>query len=619
VLTNGWSSLWAGVLAGCSMAGVQLARPDAPGRTEPERPIDASGVEVIVESGSAKPGPMQWAEGAVWYQIFPDRFRNGNAANDPRGSDTFLTRWTADWYGVDPLERAAWESKQPKDAKPLEPSEASVYRWIFDRRYGGDLQGVAQELDYIQSLGVTAIYLNPIFEAQSLHKYDATDHRHIDMHLGWPAEAGQPPERWVPSASETLDPKTWAWTPADRHFVDVFLPECKKRGIRVILDGVWNHGGRQHFAFADVVKNGKNSRYADWFYTRFTEKGELMAWQAWDGPSGWLPKFRQTENGDLIPEVKDYIFNVTRRWMDPNGDGDPSDGIDGWRLDVVPDIGEPFWKDWNALVKQINPGAITIAEIWQKKDTWPQGKHFDTQMNYPFAIPVLDWMTGKSGMSSGDLGTALRMAFEGLSEHGTLIAQNLYGSHDTDRYVSILHNPGREYDKNNSAMNASPGYLSERPPAATYDLSVMGVAIQAAYVGAPMVYNGDELGMWGADDPDCRKPMPWTDLGPNDSPADRADLGMRERYARWLKLRQDPELGPVLRFGSVKHVDSGSPDVFAFVREHDGVKVLFAANRGSAAFDAMAVIQAEGMGGFAGSPVVGPRDAQIWKISGAGK
>jgi len=164
------------------------------------------------------------------------------------------------------------------------------------------------------------------------------------------------------------------------------------------------------------------------------------------------------------------------------------------------------------MVKQINPGAITIAEIWQKKDTWPQGKHFDTQMNYPFAIPVLDWMTGKSGMSSGDLGTALRMAFEGLSEHGTLIAQNLFASHDTDRYVSMLHNPGREYDKNNSAMNASPGYRSERPPAATYDLAVMGVAIQAAYVGAPMVYNGDELGMWGADDPDCRKPMPWPDL-----------------------------------------------------------------------------------------------------------
>jgi glycosidase len=113
--------------------------------------------------------------------------------------------------------------------------------------------------------------------------------------------------------------------------------------------------------------------------------------------------------------------------------------------------------------------------------------------------------------------------------------------------------------------------------------------------------------------------MPWADLGPNDNPADRADLGMVQRYARWLKLRQDPELGPVLRFGSVKHVDSGSPDVFAFVREHDGVKVLFAANRGSAAFDAMAVIRAEGMGGFAGSSVVGPRDAQIWKISGAGK
>lgn len=617
----------------CSI-GLVWSQSDAPGRTTPERPIDASALEILLPTDPAVRGPLTWAQGAVWYQIFPERFRNANPLNDPSDASIYLKRWTSDWYAVDPLEKAFWLSKQSKpSARPGIPKAGgAIYDWIFDRRYGGDLQGVVEKLDHITSLGVTALYLNPIFQAQSLHKYDASDFRHIDINLAWPSEAGRPMAQWEHIASETDDPATWTWTPADRYFIDVFLPGCKKRGLRVILDGVWNHCGRGHWAFADVVANGSASRYADWFYTKFDRDGKLIAWQAWDGPSGWLPKFKQTDAGDLHPPIKKHIFDVTRRWMDPNNDGDPSDGIDGWRLDVVPDVPAPFWKDWRAHVKSINPGAITIAEIWQKKDQWPQGAHFDTQMNYPFAVPVLEWLSAgvpapekpappaqhldkparKQVTTSAELIAALEQAFAGLSEHDMLIAQNLYASHDTDRYVSMLYNPGREYDKDNSAMNASPGYRNSRPTAEIYDLSVLGVAIQTAYLGAPMIYNGDELGVWGADDPDDRKPVPWPDLPPNDNPADRGDPTLVERYAKWLRLRSDGPAANVLRFGSLKHLDSGSPDVFAFVREFDGTNLLFVANRGSGVFNAATLLEQAGFSGVSGGVEVPARDARFW-------
>lgn len=620
-------------IAMCSLA-LPSIQPDAPGRTTPERPIDVSALEMLVPTDPAVRGPLTWAQGAVWYQIFPERFRNANPLNDPSEPSIYLKRWNSDWYAVDPLEKAFWLSKQSKPtARPGVPKAGGpIYDWIFDRRYGGDLQGVVEKLDHITSLGVTALYLNPIFQAESLHKYDASDYRHIDIHLAWPADAGRPASQWQHIASETDDPATWTWTPADRYFIDVFLPECKKRGLRVILDGVWNHCGRGHWAFQDVVANGSDSRYADWFYTRFDRDGKLIAWQAWDGPSGWLPKFKQTEGGDLHPPIKKHIFDVTRRWMDPNSDGDPSDGIDGWRLDVVPDVPAPFWKDWQAHVKSINAGAITIAEIWQKKDQWPQGEHFDTQMNYPFAVPVLEWLSHgvpraeksakpapqpekaerKPVSTSTELIAALEEAFAGLSERDTLIAQNLYASHDTDRYVSMLYNPGREYDKENSAMNASPGYRNTRPPAEIYDLSVLGVAIQTAYHGAPMIYNGDELGMWGADDPDDRKPIPWSDLPPNDNPSDRGEPSLVERYANWLRLRSDSRIGPVLRFGSLRHLESGREDVLAFLREFEGNRILFVANRSARPFNAASTLDRAGLVREGDSPEVGPRSARIW-------
>ena len=558
-----------------------------------------------VEPGVETP---DWAKGAVWYQIFPERFRNGNPKNDPSGPGVTLKRWNSDWYAIEPEEERLWRIRAglaPDDPLP-ERKGGALFNMVFDRRYGGDLQGVVEKLDYIKSLGVTAIYLNPIFEAESLHKYDATDYRHIDDNFATPASAGKTADAWKFIASETADPQTWTWTPADRYFVDVFLPECRKRGIRVVLDGVFNHTGRPFWAFRDIEERGADSPYKDWFFVTFDAAGKLQSWVSWFN-TGSLPKFKQESNGDLVPPVKEHIFNITRRWMDPNGDGDPSDGIDGWRLDVALDVGMPFWRDWRKLVKSINPEAVIIAEIWDDADPYLTGDAFDTQMHYPFAIAVTEWLGVQPGMSEFDLRRALDAAFDNAPQTN-LIHQTLFDSHDTDRFISMLLNPGRKYDQGNRPQDHDFPYVDERPGQALYKRSLLGVAIQATYLGAPMIYYGDEVGMWGADDPTDRKPFPWPDTPP-DRADERADSALQSQYAQWFGLRSDPKIGPVLRYGSLRHLDSGNPGVFAFERALNGKRVVVVANRQDTAYDASKLLQA-------GTPnaTVPPETARYWAL-----
>lgn len=553
-----------------------------------------------------------WAKGAVWYQIFPERFRNGNRFNDPRGDHVYLAPWTSDWYSVSEEEYAAHRRRY--NLEPGERLEArtggDLFHVVWDRRYGGDLQGVVEKLDYLRDLGVTAIYLNPVFEGASMHKYDATDYRHIDDNFGTPEEAGRTPKRFAwpgDPTKESDDAGQRTWTAADRYFIDVLLPEAKRRGIRVVIDGVFNHVGREHFAFQDVLEKGRDSRFADWFFAEYGPDGSLQSWQAWDGPSGWLPKFRQKSNGDLVDPVKRHIFAVTERWMDPDGDGDPSDGIDGWRLDVPLDVGLPFWVEWRHLVKSINPDAIIVAEIWSDARDTLRGEHFDTQMHYPFAIPVLDWLGVKPRMRSDQLADALEQAFDEAPQT-LLVHQNLFDSHDTDRLVSMLFNPGRDYDQGNRIQDGA-AYRDVRPDEKTYELALLGVAIQATYMGAPMVYYGDEMGMWGADDPTNRKPMAWPDLGSFENPDDGPDPEIHKRYREWLRLRQDPVIGPVLRYGDLEHLGSGSADLFAYQRSLNGTTVRVAVNRSDRSAS-LRRLNREGMG----PARVEARSAVYWVI-----
>ncbi len=194
-----------------------------------------------------------WAKNAVWYQILPERFCNGNPENNPvyniletsNIKNWEITAWTDDWY-----EMADWENNL-----------GDFHSSVWHRRYGGDLKGILDKLDYLQNLGVNAIYLNPVFQARSLHKYDASCYHHIDPYFG-PDPAGD--LRLIAAANETEDPETWIWTSADKLFLKL-VKEIHKRNMRIIIDGVFNHTGRDFFAFKDLLKNKQKSRYVDWY------------------------------------------------------------------------------------------------------------------------------------------------------------------------------------------------------------------------------------------------------------------------------------------------------------------------------------------------------------------
>jgi cyclomaltodextrinase len=204
---------------------------------------------ILTSACSSTDKKMDWTRGAIFYQIFPERFYNGNASNDPSPDKSTPTakahRWTSNWYAL---------SDEEKTYSP------DFWQNIYRRRYGGDLQGILDKLDYLQSLGITAIYLNPIFEAPSAHKYDATMLHHVDVNFG-----NAPEEDLKLIAEEDFsNPDTWKWTNADLLFLKL-IEEAHKRNIHVVIDGVFNHVGTKFPPFQDVVKHQERSRYKDWF------------------------------------------------------------------------------------------------------------------------------------------------------------------------------------------------------------------------------------------------------------------------------------------------------------------------------------------------------------------
>ncbi|MEM6646494.1 MAG: glycoside hydrolase family 13 protein [Bacteroidota bacterium] len=485
---------------------------------------------LIACAGCASPGSRTdgtheavpaWVQDAVFYQIFPERFRNGDPTNDPiRASleyverapaDWAVTPWTGDWYA-----QAPWEQTM-----------GGFYQSVFHRRYGGDLQGVIDGLDYLADLGITAIYFNPVFYARSLHKYDGNSFHHIDPYFG-----PDPEGDLALIADETADPETWQWTAADRLFLDL-LTEARARGIRVVIDGVWNHTGRDFFAFADLRARQGDSPYADWYVVeQFDDPAtpeREFAYEGWWGVET-LPVFADTPDGqDLHPGPKQYVFDATARWMDPNGDGDPSDGIDGWRLDVAEEVPTGFWADWNAHVRQLNPEAYTVAEVWEPAQHFLDEGGFSATMNYhAFALPVKAFLIDEQITTE----RFIDLLDEGREAYGTArqtALLNLIDSHDTDRVASMIVNAKAsyrdpewfDYDRDVSPRNAEHyDYAVRAPNDAERAVQRMVALMQFAYPGAPMLYYGTEAGMWGADDPDDRKPMVWADLDYADEAAD---------------------------------------------------------------------------------------------------
>ena len=275
--------------------------------------------------------------------------------------------------------------------------------------------------------------------------------------------------------------------------------------------------------------------------------------------------------------MREHIFAVTRRWMDPDGDGDPSDGIDGWRLDVPNEIAASFWVEWRALVKSINPEAYITGEIWDGAGEWLQGDRFDAVMNYPFARAALAWVGDEENkIAPSELDRRLAELRQAYPAEATYALQNLLDSHDTDRLASMLKNPDREYNGQNRVQDGA-RYDDARPDPIHYQRARLLALLQMTYVGAPMVYYGDEVGMYGADDPICRKPMLWHDHEPYDDPAnDHVMQEQLEWYQRVIALRRS---SPALTRGSFETlVTDDEHDLWVYERRLGSERVLVALN-----------------------------------------
>jgi cyclomaltodextrinase len=348
-----------------------------------------------------------WVQDSIFYQIFPDRFANGDKSNDPFN----VQKW---------------------GAKPN--------IWDFQ---GGDLRGIIRKFDYLLELGINALYLNPIFQATSSHRYNTSDYYKIDPKLG-----------------ELAD------------FNDL-LDVAHRNNVRVILDGVFNHCGRGFFAFNDVLENGEHSAYANWFHVhRFPldafSAGEAVNYAGWWSHKS-LPKFN-TSN----PDVRKYLLGVARYWIDR--------GTDGWRLDVPNEINDDdFWAEFRDVVKNANREAYIFGEIWDADPHWANETHFDGLMNYPVKDSLIKVLMGRENLIQ------FSDKVEGLFK--IYPRENVYamyvplGSHDTERILTAL---GGNFDKLKLAF-----------------------LFQFAYPGAPAIYYGDEVGLEGGKDPDCRGAFPW--------------------------------------------------------------------------------------------------------------
>ncbi|ABX05711.1 MAG TPA: glycoside hydrolase family 13 protein [Herpetosiphon sp.] len=376
-----------------------------------------------------------WVKHAVFYQIFPERFANGDRTNDPANA-------------------------QPWGTSP------TLYNYM-----GGDLQGIIDKLDYLVDLGINALYLNPIFQATTSHKYNTFDYFKIDPHFG---------------TLETF--KT-------------LLNEAHRRGIKVILDAVFNHCGRGFFAFHDVIENGVHSPYTNWFHiSRFPihpyESRYAANYRTW-----WdfreLPKFN-TDN----PAVRKYLLDVARYWIEL--------GIDGWRLDVPNEIDDHnFWREFRTIVKDINPEAYIVGEIWTDGSAWLQGDQFDAVMNYLFRDLCTDFFASYR-VRAADFAAGIDHLIVRYQPQVTYVQFNLLGSHDTARFLSVAEEAGK--------------WALERMK--------LAVLFKLIFPGAPCIYYGDEIGLHGGKDPDCRRCFPW------DQPQTwQTDLQAWTK--RWVKFRHE--------------------------------------------------------------------------------
>lgn len=532
-----------------------------------------------------------WSKGVVWYQIFPERFRNGDPSNDPkaidqRGAYPFndssafqIHPWGSDWYQLQPYEQQ---------------NGRNVGYNIQRRRYGGDLQGILDKLDYLQTLGVNALYLTPIFWSPSSHKYDALCYHHVDPTFGPDPEG----DKKLMATENPLKMETWVWTKADLLALKL-IDEVHKRKMHIIFDGVFNHLGARSFAFQDVEKNQQASPYADWFMVkswRDAQKGTKFEYNGWFGVKT-LPELKEDSTG-IVAGPKQYIFNATQRWMNPMNKG-AAHGIDGWRLDVAYDVGHPFWKSWRKWVRTLNPQAYMTAELVypiEKTRPYLRGDEFDATMNYNFTFAVHDFFVQeKKAATVTQFDKQLRELREAFGPGVALNMQNLVDSHDATRIASAVANPdGKQMADwgnyfNWSQKGNNPSYNARKPTPEQRQMQKLIAAFQLLYLGSPMIFYGDEAGLWGSNDPDCRKPMLWASqqYAPETHNPDQTqhapdavgfDPALFAWYQKFIGLRQRSAAIRLGRYTTVATDDARQ--LYAFRRTLGKEDVLVVLNRG---------------------------------------
>ena len=453
-----------------------------------------------------------WAKGAIIYQIFVDRFYNGDRSNDVETDEYFYigegTHKNSDWMKY--------------------PREMDVREF-----YGGDIAGVMQKLDYLQDLGVEAIYLNPIFVSPSNHKYDIQDYDYIDPHFGRivkndgenlqrdengnliihdPEHPNKDATRYICRVTDKENLEA-----SNQLFIE-FVEEVHRRGMKVILDGVFNHCGSYNkwldreciYEDAPGYEKGafvsKDSPYRTFFKFREDTWPYNVNYDGWWGHDT-LPKLNYEES----PKLYEYIMRIARKWVSPPYN------VDGWRLDVAADLGQTaeynhhFWHEFRRNVKEANPNAIVLAEHYGDPTEWLKGDQWDTVMNYDAFMEPLTWfLTGVEKHSDeyrGDLiGNA--DAFFGSMRHymtrfntqSLQVAMNELSNHDHSRFLTRTnHQVGRISSRGADAANEG----------VNKNLFRMAVLMQMTWPGAPTIYYGDEAGLCGWTDPDSRRAYPW--------------------------------------------------------------------------------------------------------------
>ena len=359
------------------------------------------------------PVTPDWVNDTVWYQIFPERFCNGDASNDPEG--------TLPWR-----------------------NHGAVTN---DEFFGGDLEGIIQKLPYLQELGISGIYLTPINESPSSHKYDTTDYTRIDPHFG--------------------NEETFMRLVNKAH-------EC---GIRIMLDGVFNHSGEFFAPWQDVLQKGPESEYYDWFMINewplelgkdAARKKQFYSFAFYDN----MPKLNTNNK-----VVREYLLGVCETWVKKYN-------VDGIRLDVANEISHIFCKELRIRMKEINPDIYILGEIWHDAMPWLRGDEFDSVMNYPLGQSIKDFWIDKS-QTNEDFEFTINRCYTGYMQQTNDVLFNLLDSHDTQR----LRNDTKNLDE----------FFQQ-------------IAVLFTMPGSPCIYYGTEIAMEGGHDPDCRRCMPWDDI-----------------------------------------------------------------------------------------------------------